>query len=190
MPLKVGLLLNRPRFFPLFPLSPSAKSLRNKDDNNEKSFWCAALMFAWWMSKVEQWGWKPNKRVCLCFQDPHRCEIFNFCRLSFPQNERKMYKLRKLSLSQFVYFLREECLLFNFWMIKFTIMSKKSIWHFHHSKSKHTSLKKYTNWNKLSCLSLYIFLSFWGNERRQKPNIPHLKQQSTMPMWNNAKMHP
>ena len=71
MPLKVGLLLNRPRFFPLFSLSPSAKSLRNKDDNNEKSFWCAALMFAWWMSKVEQWGWKPNKRVCLCFQDPH-----------------------------------------------------------------------------------------------------------------------
>ena len=36
-------------------------------------------------------------------------------------------------------------------------------------------LKKYTNWDKLSCLSLYIFLSFWGNERRQKPNIPHLK---------------
>ena len=25
-------------------------------------------------------------------------------------------------------------------------------------KSKHTSLKKYTNWDKLSCLSLYIFL--------------------------------
>ena len=41
-------------------------------------------------------------------------------------------------------------------------------------KSKHTSLKKYTNWDKLSCLSLYIFLSFWGNERRQKPIIPHL----------------
>ena len=33
--------------------------------------------------------------------------------------------------------------------------------------------KKYTIWDKLSCLSLYIFLSFWGNERRQKPNIPH-----------------
>ena len=28
-------------------------------------------------------------------------------------------------------------------------------------KSKHTSL------------SFYIFLSFWGNERRQKQNIPH-----------------
>ena len=28
--------------------------------------------------------------------------------------------------------------------------------------------------DKLSCLSLYIFLSFWGNERRQKPNIPYL----------------
>ena len=41
-------------------------------------------------------------------------------------------------------------------------------------KSKHTSLKKYTNWDKLSCLSLYIFLSFWGNERRQKPDILHL----------------
>jgi hypothetical protein len=34
-------------------------------------------------------------------------------------------------------------------------------------------LKKYTNWDKLSCLILYIFLLFWGNERRQKPNISH-----------------
>ena len=40
-------------------------------------------------------------------------------------------------------------------------------------KSKHTSFKKYKNWEKLSCLNLYIFLSFWGNERRQKPNILH-----------------
>ena len=89
-----------------------------------------------------------------------------FCLLSFPQNERKIYKLRQLSLSQFVYFLRDVCLLFNFWMIKFTFIIPKL-------KSKHTSLKKYTNWDKLSCLSLYIFLSFWGNERRQKTNIPH-----------------
>ena len=36
-------------------------------------------------------------------------------------------------------------------------------------------LKKYTNRDKLSYLSLYIFLLFWGNERRQKPNIPHLR---------------
>ena len=36
-------------------------------------------------------------------------------------------------------------------------------------------LKKYKNWDKLSCLSSYIFLSFGGNERRQKPNIPHLR---------------
>ena len=35
-------------------------------------------------------------------------------------------------------------------------------------------VKKYTNLDKLSGLSLYIFLPFWGNERRQKPNIPHL----------------
>ena len=43
-----------------------------------------------------------------------RCGIFSFCLLSFPQNERKIYKLSQLSLSQFVYFLREVCLLFNF----------------------------------------------------------------------------
>ena len=43
-----------------------------------------------------------------------RCGIFGFCLVSFPQNERKEYKLRQLSLSQFVYFLREMCLLFNF----------------------------------------------------------------------------
>ena len=35
-------------------------------------------------------------------------------------------------------------------------------------KSKHTCLKKYTNWAKL-----IYFLSFWGNERRKKPNISH-----------------
>ena len=34
-----------------------------------------------------------------------RCGIFGFCLLSFPQNERKVYKLRQFSLSQFVYFL-------------------------------------------------------------------------------------
>ena len=43
-----------------------------------------------------------------------RCGIFGFCLLSFSQNERKIYKRRQLSLSQFVYFLREVCLLFNF----------------------------------------------------------------------------
>ena len=52
-----------------------------------------------------------------------RCEIFGFVS-SFPQNKRKIYKLRQLSLSDFVYFWREACLLFIFWMIKFTIMSK------------------------------------------------------------------
>ena len=30
---------------------------------------------------------------------------FGFCLLSFPQNERKIHKLRQFSLSQFVYFL-------------------------------------------------------------------------------------
>ena len=42
------------------------------------------------------------------------CGIFGFCLLSFPQNERKIYKLRQLSLSQFVYFLRAEPSMFTF----------------------------------------------------------------------------
>ena len=37
-----------------------------------------------------------------------RCGIFGFCLLWFPQNERKIYKLRQLSQSQFVYFLKAE----------------------------------------------------------------------------------
>ena len=35
-------------------------------------------------------------------------------------------------------------------------------------KSKHTSLKKYTNWTKI-----IYFISFWGNERIKQPNIWH-----------------
>ena len=42
-----------------------------------------------------------------------RCGIFGFCLLSFPQNERKIYKLRQLSLSQFVYFLSTEPSMFT-----------------------------------------------------------------------------
>ena len=89
------------------------------------------------------------------------CGIFGFCLLSFPQNERKIYKLRQLSLSQFVYFLSTE-----------PTISKKV---FCKSKQRWLCAQKYTNWDKLICLSLYIFLSFWGNERRQQPNIPHLR---------------
>ena len=33
--------------------------------------------------------------------------------------------------------------------------------------------------DKLSFLSMYIFFSFWGSERRQKPTIPHLNHQAT-----------
>ena len=42
------------------------------------------------------------------------CGIFGVCLFLFRQNERKICKLRQFSLSQFVYFLREVCLLFNF----------------------------------------------------------------------------
>ena len=54
-----------------------------------------------------------------------------FFLLSFSQNERKIYQFCSVSFAQFVYFLREVCLLFNFIIQKL--------------KSKHTSLKKYTN---------------------------------------------
>ena len=96
-----------------------------------------------------------------------RCGIFGFCLLSFRQNERKIYKLRQLSLVLFVCFLMEVCLLFK--KIHLALSSFKN-W-----KVNTFPSKKYTNWDKLSCLSLYIFLSFWGNEKRQKPNIPHLR---------------
>ena len=89
--------------------------------------------------------------------------MFGICLHLFPQNERKIYKLRQLSL-------------YIFWgkFVNFSILNDESAkWIF--LKSKHTSIKKHTNWTKLSCLSLYIFLSFWGNKRRQKPNIPHLR---------------
>ena len=71
---------------------------------------------------------ESRNRECL------RCGIFGFCHLLFPQNKRKMYKLRQLGLSQFVYFLRGVCT-FQFWNDNIhNIMSKKSIWHFNHSK--------------------------------------------------------
>ena len=94
------------------------------------------------------------------------CGIFGFCLLSFPQKERKIYKLRELTMSQFVYFLSTKQMYFG----KVNIDG--------------SALKKYTKWDKLNCLSLYIFLSFWGNERRQKQNIPHLTRFFSIP-----KMH-
>ena len=45
-----------------------------------------------------------------------------------------------ISFAQLVYFLREVCLLFNFWMIKFTIMFFWQNCEFYHSK-----IEKYTN---------------------------------------------
>ena len=66
-------------------------------------------------------------------------ETSGFCLLLFPQ-------MRELSFSQFSNFLRKECWFFNFWMIKFPIMSKNIIVNFITQKLKnnHTSLKKYT----------------------------------------------
>ena len=71
-------------------------------------------------------------------------------------------------------FLSELCLLFNFWTRKFTIMSKSQFGTFiiQKSKNKHKPLKKYTTWDKLSCLSLYIFLL--GNNR-YGINVSHIE---------------
>ena len=55
----------------------------------------------------------PAHKDCL-YYSPLGCEIFGFFLLSFPQNERNY-----ISFAQFVCFLREVCLLFNFLVIKF-----------------------------------------------------------------------
>ena len=53
-----------------------------------------------------------------------RCGIFGFCFLSFTQNERKMYKLRQLSLSQFfklVFLSTEPCTLISLINVECTL---------------------------------------------------------------------
>ena len=82
-----------------------------------------------------------------------RCEIFGFFLLWFSQNERKYISFAQLVLLSFLYFFRKVCLLFNFWIIKFTIMGffeiiVNSI--IQKLKSKRTSLKKYTKRAKLT----------------------------------------
>ena len=72
-----------------------------------------------------------------------------------------------VSFAQFVYFLREVCLLSNFQIIKFTIMSKKHNCGFYHSKNRKINILPSKNIQTEQ--NWYIFLSFWGNERRKKP---------------------
>ena len=55
------------------------------------------------------------------------CGIFDFCLLSFPQNERKIYKLRQLSLFQFVYFLSIEPSIARKYFVKVNIDGSKNI---------------------------------------------------------------
>ena len=52
------------------------------------------------------------------------CKIFVFFLLSFPQNKRKNTFAQLVLLSLYIF--EGSALLFNFWMIKFTIMSKKT----------------------------------------------------------------
>ena len=84
------------------------------------------------------------------------CEIFGF----FSSRSLKMRE-KYTSFAQFVYFIIQKL------------------------KSKHTSLKKYTNWAKLTEQNLYIFLSFWGNERRKTKQIFRTKVSHILP-WGNT----
>ena len=80
-------------------------------------------------------------------------KVRNICFFS-PLVPSKWEKKKLVLLSLYIFF-REVCLFFNFWMIKL--------------KSKHTSLKKYTNWAKLIYYSLVL------REREEnKTNISHL----------------
>ena len=88
------------------------------------------------------------------------CGIFVFCLLLFPQNERKIYKLRQLSLFQFVYFLREVCLVFNFGMMKVNFINQKL-------KSKHTSPKNIQT-KTIYVVSVCIFFSRFVGMRGDK----------------------
>ena len=72
-----------------------------------------------------------------------KLEQCNICWDTYVTKAQNMWKIFPLLLSknkqtettsQFVYFLREVCLLLNFWMIKFTIMLKKHNCKFYHSK--------------------------------------------------------
>ena len=93
-----------------------------------------------------------NRNVPMDFSTAQcpRCEIFAF----FSSRSLKTRE-KYISFAQSVYFLRKVCLLFNFIIQKL--------------KSKHISLKKSSNWAKLNEQNYYIFLSFWGNERRKNP---------------------
>jgi hypothetical protein len=93
------------------------------------------------------------------------CGIFVFCLLLFPQNIRKIYKLTQLSLSKFVYFWAQSHL---------CLLLQKKV--FYGKVNIHGSvLKKYTNWDKLGCISFDRYFSLvLRNKKRQKPNILHL----------------
>ena len=91
----------------------------------EKSYFpwkCNQLLWSWWRMKENILILTiilialntPKLHGFIQIINYLRCGIFAFCLLSYPQNERKIYKLRQLSLSQFVYFLRTEPSMFTF----------------------------------------------------------------------------
>ena len=79
------------------------------------------------------------------------CGIFGFFPLSFPQKERKIYKVRQISLSLFVHFFRAEPSTYVYFY-----------------------KRKYFVKVNIDGSALKKILSFWVKESRQKPNILHL----------------
>ena len=97
---------------------------------------------------------------CLLFVPLHFSKCYNQGSQLVVQEVNSKFWVTWPRIAQFVYFLREMCLFFNFWMIKFTIMCFFDIhtWNFSskvlYMSKNHNSFKKYTNWAKLS--------HFWG----------------------------
>ena len=98
-------------------------------------FFCSETISLNWNPKIrfsqKNLGLKQtNRRLKSWIDNLLWCGIFGFCLLSFPQNERKIYKLKQLSCFS-LYIL---CLIFNFWMMK---VPNGFFWHnceFYHSK--------------------------------------------------------
>jgi hypothetical protein len=146
-------------------------SLWNFWRKNETCF----VVYMVWRIVSSMYVWFIFWQSSSCFKSL-RCGMFVFCLFLFPQNERKICKLSQLRLSQFVYFFEHRAIYVYFYKILSFVNIDGSV------------LKKYTNLDKPSCLSLYIFLSFWGNESRQIPNIPHLSCQITVENLKNLPM--
>ena len=106
-----GLLRNYEILMPELFFDPQIKH------DNLCSYNCTFLNPQIWIWIFEfQVGQVMTGYSTICIRAEYRTQVRNICffLLSFPQNERKIYSFCSVSFAQFVYFLREVCLLFNF----------------------------------------------------------------------------